>query len=116
MAYLYGLTKLVAEDVGFDRARFSMIEYPVISEAVFSMERPWVMDVYQETFRWYGNKRIYTYRKENGVLVEIRNWTGNKILASKLLKPATQQEYKVENQDDYCLTDFDSGYPYRADR
>ncbi|MEJ2111428.1 MAG: hypothetical protein P8Z37_16265, partial [Acidobacteriota bacterium] len=106
-AYLYGLTKLIAEDVGFDKAKFSMIEYPVITEAVFSMERPWVMDVYQETFRWYGSKRIYTYRKENGVLVEIRNWTGNKILASKLLKPATQQEYKVANQDDYCLTDYD---------
>ncbi|MGD9157655.1 MAG: hypothetical protein PVG39_04555, partial [Desulfobacteraceae bacterium] len=105
--YLYGLTKLVAEDIGFKKAKFSMIEYPVITEAVFSMERPWVMDVYQETYRWYGTKRIYTFRKENGVLVEIRNWTGKKVLASKLLKPATQQEYKAANQDDYCLTDFD---------
>ncbi len=105
--YLYGLTKLVAEDIGFEKAKFSMIEYPVVTEAVFSMERPWVMDVYQETYRWYGNKRIYTFRKENGVLVEIRNWTGKKVLASKLLKPATQQEYKAAHQDDYCLTDFD---------
>ncbi len=106
-SYLYGLTKLVAKNIGFDKAVFSMIEYPIVADAVFSMERPWVMDVYQETFRWYGNKRIYTFRKENGVLVEIRNWTGEKILASKLLKPATQQEYKIQNQDDYCLTDFD---------
>jgi hypothetical protein len=105
--YLYGLTKLMAEKIDFDSALFSMIEYPTITEAVFSMDRPWVVDVYQESFRWYGNKRIYTYRKENGVLVEIRNWTGKKVLASKLLKPATQQEYKVANQDDYCLTDFD---------
>ena len=105
--YLYGLTKLVAEDIGFDKALFSMIEYPVVSEAIFSMDRPWVMDVYQESFRRYGNKRIYTYRKESGVLVEVRNWNGKKILASKLLKPLTQQEYKVASQDDYCLTDFD---------
>ena len=105
--YLYGLTKLVAENIDFDKALFSMIEYPAVTEAIFSMERPWVMDVYQESFRWYGNKRIYTYRKETGVLVEIRNWTGKKILASKLLKPVTQQEYKVADQDDYCLTDFD---------
>jgi hypothetical protein len=105
--YLYGLTKLVAEDVGFEKAKFSMIEYPVVTEAVFSMERPWVMNIYQESFRWYGNKRIYTFRKKDGILVEIRNWTGKKVLASKLLKPLTQQEYKVANQDDYCLTDFD---------
>ena len=105
--YLYGLTKVVAGDVGFDKAKFSMIEYPVVTEAVFSMERPWVMSIYQESFRWYGNKRIYTFRKEKGILVEIRDWTGKKVLASKLLKPATQQEYKVAKQDDYCLTDFD---------
>ena len=106
-AYLYGLTKLVAEDIGFKKAKFSMIEYPVVKEAVFSMERPWVMDIYQESFRWYGNKRIYTFRKEKGILVEIRDWTGKKVLASKILKPVTEQEYKVANQDDYCLTDFD---------
>ncbi len=105
--YLYGLTKLVAEDISFDKALFSMIEYPAISEAVFSMDRPWVMDVYQESFRRYGNKRIYTFRKENGVLVEVRNWNGKKVLASKLLKPLTPQEYKIADQDDYCLTDFD---------
>ncbi len=106
-AYLYGLTKIVAEDVSFDDAKFSLVEYPVITEVVFSMERPWVMDIYQESYRWYGNKRIYTFRKENGILVEIRNWSGNEVLASKLLKPATQQEYKTASQDDYCLTDFD---------
>ncbi|MBW1801723.1 MAG: hypothetical protein JRJ85_13455, partial [Deltaproteobacteria bacterium] len=105
--YLYGLTKLVAEKIDFDKAVFSMIEYPVVTEAVFSMERPWVAQIYQESFRWYGTKRIYTSRKENGILVEVRNWTGKKVLASKLLKPATQQEYKAANQDDYCLTDFD---------
>jgi hypothetical protein len=105
--YLYGLTKLVAEDIGFEKAKFSMIEYPVVTEAIFSMDRPWVLNIYQESFRWYGNKRIYTFRKEDGVLVEIRNWTGKKVLASKLLKPVTQQEYKAANQDDYCLTDFD---------
>jgi hypothetical protein len=58
--YLYGLTILMAEKIDFNSALFSMIEYPTITEAVFSMDRPWVVDVYQESFRWYGNKRIYT--------------------------------------------------------
>jgi hypothetical protein len=105
--YLYGLTKLVGQEIGFDKATFSMVEYPVVTEAVFSMERPYVANIYQESFRWYGTRRIYTYRKQEGVLVEVRNWTGKKVLASKLLKPATQQEYKAGDQDDYCLTDFD---------
>lgn len=105
--YLYGLTRLMAEDIDFNKARFSLIEYPMVTEAVFSMERPWVMHIYQESFRWYGTKRIYTFRKENGILVEVRNWTGKKVLASKLLKPLTQQEYKAANQEAYCLTDYD---------
>ncbi len=105
--YLYGLTKLAAQEITFEKATFAMVEYPVVTEAVFSMERPYVANIYQESFRWYGAKRIYTFRRQEGILVEVRNWTGKEVLASKLLKPITQQEYKAADQDDYCLTDFD---------
>jgi hypothetical protein len=106
-ATLYGLTKIQARDVSRDEAVFSKIEYPEITEAVFSLDRPYVVGVRQESYRWYWNKRIYAFRKENGILVEVRNWTGKKVLASKLLVPTTQQEYKIENQEKLGLTLFD---------
>lgn len=106
-SYIYGATVLTAEKITFDDALFSKIEYPAIKEAIFSMDRPWVAHILQESFRWYGTKRLYAFRKENGVLVEVRNWTGKKVLASKLLIPATQQEYKVGQQDKMCLTSLD---------
>ena len=37
----------------------------------------------------------------------MRNWTGGKVLASKLLVPVTEQEYKVTDIDKMALTDFD---------
>ena len=107
-SYIYGATRVVAEDITFDQAKFSLIEYPVIKDAVFSMERPWVVDIRQESFRWYGNKRVYVFREKDGFArVEVRNWTGNKVLASKILKPSTSQEYHVMDQENMCLTDFD---------
>lgn len=106
-ASLYGLTRIQAKDVSRDEAVFSKIEYPTITEAVFSLDRPYVVGLRQESYRWYWNKRIYAFRKENGILVEVRNWTGKKVLASKLLVPATQQEYKIEDQDKMGLTLFD---------
>ncbi len=104
---LYGSTKIRAKEVSRDEAVFSKIEYPGISEAVFSLDRPYVVGLRQESFRWYWNKRIYAFRKENGILVEVRNWTGKKVLASKLLVPSTQQQYKVEDQERMSLTLFD---------
>jgi hypothetical protein len=104
---LYGLTRMQLKGIEGDTATFAKIEYPTIKEAIFSLDRPYVVEVRQESYRWYWNKRIYAFRKENGILVEIRNWTGKKILASKLLVPSTQQEYKVEDQDTMGLTDFD---------
>ncbi len=104
---LYGLTRLQAKKISRDEAVFSKIEYPTITEAVFSLDRPYVVGVRQESYRWYWNKRIYAYRKENGILVEVRNWTGKKVIASKLIVPSTQQEYKVEDQDKMGLTLFD---------
>ena len=106
-SYIYGATKLVAEKITFDEAIFSRVEYPTISEVVFSMDRPYTCSVRQESFRWYKNKRIYAFRKETGVLVEVRDWTGKKVLASKLMTPSTQQEYKVAMLDQMSLTDFD---------
>jgi hypothetical protein len=104
---IYGLTRMRLKNISGDEAVFSRIEYPTIKEAVFSLDRPYVVGVRQESYRWYWNKRIYAFRKENGILVEVRNWTGKKVLASKLLVPSTQQEYKVEDQDNMSLTDFD---------
>jgi hypothetical protein len=104
---LYGLTRIQAREITSDQAVFSKIEYPTITEALFSLDRPYVVGVRQESYRWYWNKRIYAFRKENGILVEVRNWTGKKVLASKLLVPSTQQEYKIEDQDRMSLTSFD---------
>jgi len=104
---LYGATRFKAKKVTHQEAHFSKIEYPVITEAVFSLDRPYVVQVRQESYRWYLNKRIYALRKENGILVEVRNWTGKEVLASKLLVPATQQQYKIEDQDKMSLTMFE---------
>jgi hypothetical protein len=105
--YSYGATTIVAKKVTHSEAQFSKIEYPAITEAVFSLERPYVVEVRQESYRWYRNKRIYSFRKENGILVEIRDWMGDKILASKLLVPATQQEYKIADKDRMSLTSLE---------
>jgi hypothetical protein len=102
----YGATKMKAGKVTHGDARFERVEFPILKEAVFSLDRPYTVGVQQESFRWYGTKRIYAFRKENGILIEVRNWTGGKVLASKLLKPSTPQEYKVAHQDELCLTDL----------
>jgi hypothetical protein len=104
---LYGLTRMKVKEMAGGTTVFSKIEYPTIQEAVFSLDTPYVVEVRQESYRWYGTKRIYAFRKENGILVEVRNWTGKKVLASKLLVPSTQQQYKIENQDKMSLTSFD---------
>jgi len=106
-SYTYGATKLTTKKMTHNDALFSEVRYPVIKEAVFSTDRPHVVGIRQESYRWWWDKRIYAFRKENGILVEVRNWTGRKVLASKLLVPATQQEYKVTQQDQMSLTDFD---------
>ncbi|HTP67228.1 MAG TPA: hypothetical protein VMJ66_17690, partial [Geobacteraceae bacterium] len=105
--YTFGATRLKTEKLTHENAVFSEVRYPVIEEAVFSLARPYVIGIHQESFRWWRNKRIYTYRKENGILVQVRNWTGGKVLASKLLVPVTEQEYKVTDSDKFSLTDFD---------
>jgi hypothetical protein len=106
---IYGATRMIAKKITHNDAIFSRVEYPVIKEAIFSLDRPYTIGVRQESFRWYGGKRVYAFRKEDGILIEVRNWTGRKVLASKLLKPTTQQEYKVVQQDDLCLTSMELG-------
>lgn len=106
-SYAYGATKLTAKNITHEDAVFAEVRYPVIKEAVFSLDRPYVIGIQQESYRWWRNKRIYAFRKENGILVEVRNWTGGKVLASKLLTPITQQEYKTTDQGKMALTDFD---------
>lgn len=104
--YEYGATKVVAKKITHNDAVFTEVKYPVIQEAVFSLDRPYVIGIQQESFRWWRNKRIYAFRKWDGIQVEVRNWTGRKVLASKLLFPLTQQEYKVTDPEKMSLTDF----------
>jgi len=85
--YDYGATKLAAKKITHETALFAEVKYPVIQEAVFSLDRPYVIGIQQESFRWWRNKRIYAFRKANGILVEVRNWTGRKVLASSFSNP-----------------------------
>ena len=104
--YLYGASRFVARKLDFESAEFETIEFPVITEATFSMHRPIVLDVRQEDFRYYFNKRIYAYRRPDGFLVKVTNFTGRKVYAEKLVKPITAQKYKSSpaEKDKYHLT------------
>lgn len=104
--YYFGASKYVARKVGFDDAEFESIEFPEITEATFSMQRPVILEVRQEDFRFYLNKRIYAFRRPDGFLVRVTNFTGDHVLAEKLIKPITAQEYKTRpgELDNYHLT------------
>ncbi|MEW5804678.1 MAG: hypothetical protein AB1847_21520, partial [bacterium] len=103
-SYLYGATIVTARKVDKENARFSRIEYPVIKEALVSLDPPTILEVEQGTYRWYWGKRIYAFRETEGIRVEVRNWTGRKVLGRKLIKPSTAQQYKVAAQDEFSLT------------
>jgi hypothetical protein len=104
--YLYGASRYVAKEVGFDKVAFDTIEFPKITEATFSMTRPIVLEVRQEDYRLYGSKRIYAFRRPDGLLVRVTNLTGGHVYAEKLIKPITAQGFKslVEEKDKYHLT------------
>ncbi|MEJ2108512.1 MAG: hypothetical protein P8Z37_01085 [Acidobacteriota bacterium] len=104
--YLYGATRFVAKKIDFDTAEFESIEFPVITEATFSLQRPIVLEVRQEDYRLYFNKRIYAYRRPDGFLIKVTNFTGSKVYAEKLVKPVTAQKYKSlpAEKDKYHLT------------
>ncbi|MBN2059551.1 MAG: hypothetical protein JW882_03955, partial [Deltaproteobacteria bacterium] len=104
--YIYGATRFVARQVTEEQVEFESIEFPWISEATFSMHRPIVLDVRQDDYRLYFNKRIYAFRRPDGFLVRVTSFTGGKVYAEKLIKPVTAQGYKsVESEKDkYHLT------------
>ncbi|OPX41803.1 MAG: hypothetical protein B1H13_00055 [Desulfobacteraceae bacterium 4484_190.3] len=104
--YLYGATRFVAKRIGFKAAEFETVQFPEISEATFSMHRPIVLEVRQEDYRFYFNKRIYAYRRPDGFLIKVTNFTGSKVYAEKMIKPITAQGYKslISEKDKYHLT------------
>jgi len=104
--YYFGASKYVAKKVGFDGAEFESIEFPEITEATFSLQRPITLEVRQEDYRFYLNKRIYAFRRPDGFLVRVTDFTGGRVYAEKLVKPTTAQEYKtrMDEQDKYNLT------------
>ena len=104
--YYYGAMKMKARRIDFDTAEFDSVEFPAISEAVFSMHRPIVLDVRQEDFRFYFDKRIYAFRRPDGFLVRVTNFSGSEVIAEKMVKPITGQGYKslAEEKDKYHLT------------
>lgn len=104
--YHYGAMHFKASNIGFKSAEFEKFEFPAITHATFSMHRPIVMDVRQEDFRYYFNKRIYAFRRPDGLLVRVTDFSGEKTLGEKLVKPVTAQGYKtlMTEKDKYHLT------------
>lgn len=103
--YWYGASKFVVKEHDFDKATFESLNYPVIKEATFSLSRPWVMDLRQDDYRWYGNKRVYAFRRPEGFLVRVTDWSGNTVLGEKVVRPVTPQGYKdrPDQKDDFAL-------------
>ncbi|MBG0776129.1 MAG: hypothetical protein H0S85_06800 [Desulfovibrionaceae bacterium] len=104
--YLYGATRVVTRHLDFDRVDFESIRFPVIRSATFSMTRPVILDIRQEDYRYYFNKRIYAFRRPDGFLVRVTDFFGDVVLAEKLVRPATAQGYKTmaSERDQYQLT------------
>lgn len=104
--FVWGASRFVADKTEYGNAHFSSLEYPVIDEATFSMSRPWVMDLRQEDFRWYKDKRIYAFRRPEGFLIRVTNATGSTVLGEKIVSPITPQTYKDSPAeiDKYGLT------------
>ena len=104
--YYYGAMHFKAKNIDFETAEFERFEFPAVTKAVFSMHRPIVLDVRQEDYRLYFNKRIYAFRQPEGFLVRVTDFLGKKIFAEKIIKPVTAQGYKslMSEKDKYHLT------------
>lgn len=104
--YFYGATRYKAKDVDFEKVEFETIEFPTITEATFSMVRPISMEIRQEDYRLYFDKRIYAFRRPDGFLVRVTDMWGDKIYGEKLIRPITAQGYKtlMSEKDNYHLT------------
>lgn len=104
--YLYGATRVVTKSFGFQGAEFESIRFSEIAEATFSMTRPVILDLRQEDYRLYFDKRIYAFRRPDGFLVRVTDLAGDKVLGEKILRPVTAQGYKTMmcEKDRYQLT------------
>lgn len=103
--YLYGATRYTARKIDFDQAEFESVEFPAIDEATFSMTRPISLEVRQEDYRLYFNKRVYAFRRPDGFLVRVTDLRGKKVYGEKLIKPVTAQGYEsmMSERDKYAL-------------
>lgn len=104
--YHYGAMHFKAENISSKEASFQHFEFPAITGATFSMHRPIVLDIRQEDFRFYFDKRIYAFRRSDGFLVRVTDFFGKKVLAEKLIKPVSAQGYKslMTQKDNFHLT------------
>lgn len=104
--YLYGATTVVTRSFDFKKAEFESIRFPEIRSATFSMTRPIQLDVRQEDYRFYFDKRIYAFRRPDGFLVRVTDFSGTKVLGEKLVRPVSAQGYKtmLRERDKYHLT------------
>ena len=104
--YYFGAAKYVARKIDFNDAEFESIRFPEITDATFSLQRPIILEVRQEDYRFYFDKRIYTFRQPDGFLVRVTNFSGSEVLAEKLVKPLSAQEYKtrIDEKEKYHLT------------
>ena len=104
--YYYGAMHFRARDIDFERAEFERFEFPAITQATFSMHRPIALEVRQDDYRLYFDKRIYAFRRPDGLLVRVTDFFGKKVFAEKLIKPVTSQGYKtlMSEKDKYHLT------------
>ncbi|MFV0436444.1 MAG: hypothetical protein ACK5PS_03515 [Desulfopila sp.] len=104
--YFYGASYFKAREVTAKRVDFDTVSFPLVTKATFAMSRPIILDVIEEDYRFYLDKRIYAFRQPDGFLVRVTNFTGSEVLAEKLIKPVTAQGYKTREseKDNYQLT------------
>lgn len=104
--YRYGASHFMMKDHDFEKADFESISWPSLTEATFSMSRPWVLDLRQEDFRWYKDKRIYAFRQPEGFLVRVTDWSGKNVLGEQVVRPITAQGYKdrPDQKNDFSFT------------
>lgn len=104
--YLFGASRFLAKRIGFHDAEFARIEFPQISQATFSMTRPIALELRQEDYRLYFDKRIYAFRRPDGFLVRVTNFWGDQVLGEKLIKPVSAQGYqdRPDQSDKHSLT------------
>lgn len=104
--YFLGASCYKAKRIDFKSAEFEEIRFPEITRATFSMTRPLALEVRQEDYRLYLDKRIYAFRRPDGLLVRVTDLWGEKVLGEKLIRPVTAQGYqdRMDAKDSHHLT------------